>query len=343
MGKSRWLERLLHAEKERAERRTTENFFAYWWDGTKLREDAVRDVSSTGVFVCTPAQWPKGKTVWMTLQQRGALALNPDRRMTAQMKVMRPLADGLGCMFVSVARREERGWEELVEHASTVLGVHDMEGYVKTMDAVAFLRQISGEPAMLNLMRERLSSLRLRLAIELLRTAANLVRGEEQGDQLHAPAQLVERILDAGTDGHDGEQTKRWATLLARSCTLEAADPALPAVVETMSRLTDVSCKILEGACERARQSEITAGPRCASRVTMTLAELMMQTDMREIPAQQSLQLLSDYGLLEQKERSLEFKPEVKIDVTPTTLGLRTYAMTSRHRGSVEEFYQPFS
>ncbi len=343
MGKSRWLERLLHAEKERAERRTTENFFAYWWDGTKLREDVVRDVSSTGVFVCTPERWPKGKTVWMTLQRRGTLELNPDRRMTAQMKVMRPLSDGLGCMFVSVAQPEERGWEELVEHASTVLGVHDMEGYVKTMDAVAFLRQISGEPALLKLMREHLSSLRLKRAIELLQAAAGLVRGDEQVNQLRAQAAQVERILDAGTDGQEGELTKRWATLLARACTLEAADPTLPEMIETMGRLTDVPYKILEEACERARRNDMLTGPSCASKVTMTLAELMMLTDMREIPAQQSLQVLADHGLLELKERALEFKPEVKIDVTPTTLGLRTYAMTSRHRGTAEEFYQPFA
>lgn len=339
--KSRWVERLLHADKERAERRTTEDFAAYWWDGASVREEAVRDVSSTGVFVCTSERWPQGKTMWMTLQRRGPLELSAERRMTAQTKVMRPLADGVGCMFVSAKHPEERAWEALVEHADAVTGVHDMEGHVKTVAAIAFLQQICpGGAGVQGLLRERLSSLRLRRALEMLRMAADLVRAEEQAEQLRAPERMVERILDAGTEGQGGQMVARWATLLARCCTTSGKDEALAPVIEVMSRLTDAPLSILTDASERARRGEMKPGPACASNVTTTLGELMDLTGMRETPVQQSVQQLADLGLLEQRARPMVFELNAKVDVTPNALGLATYAATSRHRGTAEEFYQ---
>ena len=338
-SKSRWLERLLHADKERAERRPTEDFAAYRWDGTSVREEAVRDVSSTGVFVLTSERWPLGKTVWMTLQRRGTLELDTARRMTAQTRVTRPMADGAGCMFVSEAEPKERVWEELVEHAATVTGVHDINGYVKAMAAVAFLRQICPDTALLQLMRERLSSMRLRRALEMLGSAWNLVRGEEGAEQLRAPGSLVERILDVGTDGQGGKMAERWATLLARCCTAEGGDESVAPLIEVMQPLTDVPLLILADVCERARSGAMKPGPECAAEVSLTLEELMGLTDMRELPAQQSLQVLADIGLLQQKERLLVFKPNARVEATPSALGLRTFAAMSRHRGTAEEFY----
>ena len=337
--KSRWLERLLHADKERADRRPTEDFAAYRWDGTSVREEAVRDVSSTGVFVLTSERWSLGKTVWMTLQRRGQLELNAERRMTAQTKVTRPLADGAGCMFVSVAHPEERAWEELVEHAATVTGVHDITGYVKAMAAVAFLRQICPDRAVVALLRERLSNLRLQRAMEMLRGAYDLVRNEEKAEDLRAPRALVEQILEACSDAQDGQTSTLWATVLARCCTPAGGDASLGPVIEAMRRMTDAPLKILADACERARRDEIKPGPECAAKVMTTLEELMWLTDMRETPAQQAVQQLAELGLLEQTERLLVMKPSAKVDVTPSSLGLRTYAATSRHRGTAAEFY----
>lgn len=338
--KSRWLERLVHADKDRAERRATENFVAYWWDGERVREEVVRDVSTTGVFVCTSEKWPQGKTVWVTMQRRGPLEVLPERRMTAQLKAMRPLADGVGCMFVSVAEPEERAWEELVEHAAAVTGVPDMAGYAKVVAAVAFLHQICPDRTVLGLLRERLSSLRLKRALEMLHVAADLVRAEEEAEQLRVPQRLLEQILEAGSDAQEGAMGARWATLLARSCATAGKDASLGRVIEVMSSLTDAPLVVLADASERARQGEMKPGPACAAKVTMTLAELMVLTGLREIPVQKSVQQLAELGLLEQAERPLVTEPTAKVDVTPSAFGLWTYAATSQHRRTAEEFYE---
>lgn len=338
--KSRWVERLLHADKDRAERRAAEDFFAYWWDGAGVREDVVRDVSSTGVFVSTREVWPRGKTLWMAMQRRGLLEATPERRITAQLKVMRPLTDGVGCMFVSAAQPEERAWEDLVEHAVAVTGVHDMAGFVKALAAVGFLHQICPDRAMVGLLRDNLSSLRLKRALEILCGTADLVRNEERADELRAPKGLVEELVEAGSDSQGEEMTARWATLLARSCTTSGGDQSLGPVVKAMSGLTDGSLSILLDASERARRGQIKPGPVCASPVSKTLGELVDLTGIRETLVQQAVQQLADLGLLEPRERLLVVHLNAKVDVTPSQLGLRAYAETSRHRGTVEEFYQ---
>lgn len=338
--KSRWLERLMHADKERADRRQTEDFAAYWWDGNGVRESEVRDVSTTGVFVCTSEPWAQDKRMWMTLQRRGPLETRAERRMTAQLTVARQLADGVGCMFVSVAQPEERVWEELVEHAGKVTGVHDMEGYVKAMVAVAFLRQICPEGTKVReMLRSRLSSMRLKRALEILFDAGEQVRAEADAEGLRAPQQVVERILDAGTDGEDGRLGGRWATLLARCSTADGQDESIAPVVEAMRGLMHIPLRVLEDATARARRVGLKAGPQCAQPVTCTLSDLMELTGMREIPAQQNVEQLAEIGLLEKRQRRLVFAPDGKVDVTPTALGLWTYAATSRHRGTAEEFY----
>ncbi len=340
MRKSRWLERLMHADKERAERRATEDFAAYWWDGSAVRENAVRDVSSTGVFVYMSDPWPMGKTVWMMLQRRGPLELMPERRMTAQTKVMRPLADGAGCMFVSAGRPEERVWEELVEHAAAVTGVPDMAGYVKTMAAVAFLRKVCPDRAVVELLRDQISSLRLKRAIEILRAAADQVQAEAESRDLRVPGSLVLRIIDAGTNREDWRVGARWSTLLARGCTADGRHESIEPVIRAMSGLTDGSLAILADASERARQGEMKPGPACGAPVITTLGALMELAGMRETQAQQAVQQLADLELLEPGERAMVFDQNARVDVTPSALGLWTHAASSRHRGTAEEFYR---
>ena len=111
-----WLEKFLTPESDRAERRFVEQFAAYRWNGEALTQEAVRDISSTGLYVLTQERWQPGTILALTMQREGSLELDPARRITTQGKVVRNGTDGVGLTFLwSKDDPESRRWEALLE------------------------------------------------------------------------------------------------------------------------------------------------------------------------------------------------------------------------------------
>lgn len=335
----RSIAKFLDPESDRADRRPADEFAAYWWDGAAMREDAVRDVSSTGVFVQSGQRWERDDVVWLTLQRRGAVELLPDRRMTMQAKAMRVEADGAGFLFVSLADAEARAWETVVERVLEMIAVHEMEELVKAVEAIGFLCQIcSAAQSIREMMTGRLSSLRVERVVEILLQAKSLVLGEADAQRLRAPAGLVERILESGSNAEEDGLRQYWATLLARSCTVDGLDNSMLPFVQLLGQLLGTHMRILAHACREARKST-TAGVVRAELLRCELQEIMDSTGMRELPTQQSIEQLVSLGLLEKPARSRIATTDGKEYLTPSSLGLRTYAHCRRHRGTAQEFY----
>src|SRR5690348_5375356 len=84
------LEKFLAPEGDRAaERRSVEQFASYRWNGSSLTQETVRDVSSSGLYLLTQDRWQVGTILALTLQREGPLDLDPARRITTQVKVVR--------------------------------------------------------------------------------------------------------------------------------------------------------------------------------------------------------------------------------------------------------------
>ena len=83
-----WLEKFLKPDSRKTERRSVHQFAAYRWNGSTLKQDAVRDISSTGVYILTEERWQRGMLVWLTLQEEGGLEKRPERRIGVQAKVV---------------------------------------------------------------------------------------------------------------------------------------------------------------------------------------------------------------------------------------------------------------
>ncbi len=336
----RSIAKFIDPESDRADRRPAEEFAAYWWDGAGVQEDAVRDVSSTGVFVLSRQRWERGDVVWLTLQRKGAVELLPERRMTMQGKAMRVVADGAGFLFVSTADAEARAWETVVERVLEIIAVHEMEGLVKAVDAIGFLCQICPTAdSIREMMSGRLSSVRAERAVEILLQAKSLVRGEADAQRLRAPTGLVERILESGSNAEEDGLRQCWAMLLARSCTVDGLDNSMLPFVQLLGQLLGSHVRVLAHACEEAQKSPSAAGAASAAPLECELGKIMEGTGMRDLPILKSIDQLGEIGLLEKHEQSGRTTPEVKVGITPTSLGLALHAHCRRHRGTVAEFY----
>ena len=63
---TRWLEKLLVPGSERPTRRHADHFAAYHWRNSTLKQNPVRDISATGVYIVTRECWPLGAVISIT-------------------------------------------------------------------------------------------------------------------------------------------------------------------------------------------------------------------------------------------------------------------------------------
>jgi len=338
-----WLESFLEPEVERAERLSVEQFAAYRWNGTNLVQEAVRDISPTGVYIVTKERWKPGTLVSLTLQKEGPLEMNSERRIEVKAKVARCGQDGVGLAFVFAKDDPESSqWESLRASLIEEAKPEDMLSLVRMAEAVSFLSQIcpGGAAETGQLLRGRLSNHKVANAIEIALKAQNLLAVEHATERLRAEPLLVVRILEDGSCTDEGWLKQFWGNLLVTSCTADGNDELSRVLVELFSQLTTFPVRILVVVCTRATKVLAESGLIFAKPLPCKLEELTLTTGSRGRQIERDLERLSELGLIE--KRAPDFSTLLNSDeifITPTCLGLQLFAHCNGQRGSLQEFY----
>lgn len=256
------LENLLKSDSEGAERRSAgrqpvDQFAAYRWDGSSLKQEVVKDISATGLYILTQERWQPGALVFLTLQREGPLDLNPEARVGVQARVVRCGEDGVGLAFVLPVDPDSRQWETLRESLIEQAKPEDMWSLVRIAAAAAFLGRIcpGGAEKLGQLLSGRLTSHSLANAVSIALNAENLLAFEPVADGMRADPDLVVRILEDGSPADEDWLKHFWGGLLATSCTVNGKDESSRALVELLSHLATSSVRILTVACTRATTS----------------------------------------------------------------------------------------
>ena len=341
-GQIGWLDKLLKAEPDRAERRPVSDFAAYRWTHSGLRQDAVKNVSSTGVYLITEERWQPGTILTLTLQRKGQVELSSQYRITTQARVARSGRDGVGLSFVLAQDPESVRWESLVEGLIEQIKPDDMLTLVRIVSAVTFLRRIcpdAGEEIG-QLLRGRLSNHRIAKAINIALTAEALLASDPHAEWMRAHLDVVVRILEDGTTTDEDWLQQYWSGLLVTSCSVNAKDESNLPFVELFSKLTTIPLRILTVACTSVAKvvsetGEISAGP-----LACTLDELVATTGSRLLHMDRDLESLSELGLIENKKSSgPTLLQSNEIRIVPTSLGLQLFTRCKGHRGSLQEYF----
>jgi PilZ domain len=339
---TRWLEKLLVPDSERADRRPGGSFAAYYWSDGALRQDAVKDISATGVYILTNERWPLGSIVALTLQNAGPLETTPERRITTRAKVVRSAEDGLGLAFLPANDPESRQWENLVENVVSHAKLNDMLGLVRTAEAFKFLGRIcSGADTDVAIMIRGLSNHRLSAAVDITLKAQDRLTAEALSGNLHADPQTVVRILETGSSAEETWLRDFWAGLFVTSCTADAEDESSLYFVELFSQLTTIPLRILTVVCKTANfhsdSGAITSRP-----IACSMDEMVSITGARGIQLERDLERLSQLGLVEAEiDGSLgssRADPAI-LNVTPTRLALELFARCNGHRGAADDLF----
>jgi hypothetical protein len=336
---TRWLAKLLVPETDRADRRSADHFGAYYWSNSTLKEDGVRDISATGVYVVTNERWPLGTVVSLTLQSRGPLETNRERRITTRAKAVRTGDDGMGFAFVVPSNAEARLWDHLVENLVEQAKLQDMAGLVKVAEALKFLSRICSGAGkeVAELIRGRLSNTRLAGAVDIALKAQDFLSSEERADEFRADPGVVVRILETGSATEETWLRDFWAGLLVTSCSIGGKDTSGEGFVELFSQLTIVPLRILTVVC-KATQFHSSTQSITPEPLTCSIGELITLSGAREFQIDRDLEKLSQMGLIEIGNTDSE-SAQILVQITPTPMALRLFARCHGHRDAVQNLH----
>ncbi|MGA8085904.1 MAG: PilZ domain-containing protein [Terracidiphilus sp.] len=338
-----WLEKFLAPEEDRAERRRVDQFAAYRWNGSALTQEAVRDISSTGLYLVTKERWEPGTILTLNLQREGSLELDPARRITTQAKVARCGTDGVGLTFLwSKDDPESRRWETLLESLIEQTKPRDMQSLVQMVEAFAFLGRICSEGAeeIGEWVRTRASSHKVLNAVSIALKTENVLGLDLAGTRARVNPQVAVRILEIGSGTDEEWLHGFWAGLLITSISPDGRDTTNLEFVELFSQLTSIPIRIFTVVCTRATKVLSESGKVIAKPLACNMEELVATVGSRGSLIERDLEALSGFQLIEIRAGSASaLLRSNEVYITPTTLGLQLFALCNGHRGTPREFY----
>jgi len=334
------LEKFLSLPSDRAERRRVEQFSAYRWSGSAVTQEAVKDISSTGLFLLTEERWQPGTVLAITLQREGPLELDPTRRVTTQVKVVRCGEEGVGLSFLwSKDDPESARWEGLLDSLLAQARPADMLSLVKMVDAFAFLGQIcaGGADEIYEWVCTRASSHKIVNAVSIALKAEQLLGFGTPRDGVRVNPQIALQVIEAGSGTDEDWLHRFWAGLLVASADGKDTNVKL---IELFSLLTSIPIRIFTVVCTRANKVLSQSGVVSAEPLNCDLGELVATVGSRGAQIERDVDALARLQLI---DRSVESGPALlavsSTYITPTVLGLQLFALCHGHRGAVRDFY----
>lgn len=338
-----WFVKETPPERRGAERVISPWLVAYEWGSAETKKHAVRDISSTGVYLLTEERWQPGELVSIGLHRKDRPELSHDRAIAVQVRAVRWGKDGVGLSFVQ-ARDLDLG---MGDGPLSNEGEHKEPELVKRRlrmaRASAFVDRIcpSISEDVKVLFRDRLSTVRVGNALEIALKAESLLTSKPDADSKRAHPKLVLRVLEDGSWADEEMIQQLWAGILVSSCSEDGEDESNLELIELFSQLAPDHVKIWAGACERAKVIVPEAGPIFTEPVYFTMDELATITGMQHqyYRIETDIGHLTVFGLLKAKPKSSTYTSSSEAEATPTLLGLEMYARGHGHRGGLEEFY----
>lgn len=338
-----WLEKFLTPEADRAARRVVDQFAAYRWNGSAMTQDMVRDISSSGLYLVTKDRWQPGTILALTLQREGPLDLDPAHRITTQTKVIRCGVDGVGLSFLwSKDDPESRRWESLLECLIGQTRPGDMLSLVRIVEAFAFLGRIcpEGVGEIGEWVRTRASSHKVLNAVSIALKAENLFGGGSASVRGLVNSSVAVRILEVGSGTDEDWLHSFWAGLLITSISADGRDKKNLELIELFSQLTSIPVRIFTVVCTRATKVISESGVVSAKPLACGLEELVATVGSRGPQIGRDLESLAALQLIERTSANVPaLLKSSHMYITPTSLGLRLFALCNGHRGNLRDFY----
>ncbi|HMG86171.1 MAG TPA: PilZ domain-containing protein [Terracidiphilus sp.] len=321
-------EKLSHADSKRAERRPAHGFVAHYWSGEAARQDEIKDISSTGLYLLTEERWLPGTVISLTLQMKSPLEEISERRIAVQAKTVRWGDDGVGFSFILPDNTDARPWKFLLESAAEQSEPNGVLDLARLAKAIAFLSRLwpLGAKEVTQLVYGGLTKGRVANAVEILLKAECLLPPAFSTESINARPGLVVKVLQYGSWADERWIQQLWAGLLVSSCTVPQKDDSNEVFADLLGKLATVHVRILKYACVRVSALRSESGAASLEPVICGREEIMEISASRELlRIERDLDHLYGLGLLERRAKSASTSTHYAADITPSRLGLDLY------------------
>jgi hypothetical protein len=217
-----------------------------------------------------------------------------------------------------------------------------MLSLARMVEAFAFLGQIcpDGVEEVGEWVRTRASSYKILNAVAIALKAEELIYKEHKGQALRVSPQLAVRILEVGSETHEGWLQNFWAGLLISSISAASDDRTGLDLVELFSQLTSIPIRIFTVVCTNSTKTLSETGDVTAKPLACNLEQLSSTVGARGPQVQRDLASLASVHLIEKSaSASSALHASHEIWITPTLLALQLFALCNGHRGSLRDFY----
>ncbi len=320
-------------DNRRAVRRTSPDLAAYSWNGSQPMQSSVRDISTTGVFLLTSERWTPGDTISLTLQRRGPLESNMERRVAIKALAVRTDESGVGLSFVLPAGMELRLWDSPLMISSGRYEPEDVLREFRVAQALSFTQRLcpSAPEGLERLLREGLSNVRVMSATEIALRAERMLALAPDADRMRALPGVVLRILEDGSWADSEAGSNSGPVCSSPLVPSDGYDDSNMVFVGLLSQLTAIHMRMLVAACTRSTKY-LSGEDRVSARaINLPAAEMIHITGSRDlIRIHRDLELLADLGLLTVTVRSASFALMEGTDIAATPLGLQLFARLQR-------------
>jgi hypothetical protein len=330
------VKRFLNCEDPLPERRSiirllVQGLVAHTGDGATKTLHEVRDVSPTGLYLRTKERWKPGKVVSLVLQRKDATEEQHEKRVRAELKVVRCDEGGVGFAWVWPEGVEFEPWKRVHTKRSDETDADYFLRELRLTTALAFLRQVC--PAAMEEMKlglhKRLSNKRVASAVEITLKAQELLARLASGAKVQAHPDMVRRILENGSWTEDDWIRQWWAGLMVSSCSSDAPDSSNSVFIDLLAKLMPVHLRVLAFVCPKAIERMAAGEPAAKLDVYCTSEELIEAVGSQSLSRmQQTMGQLSSLGLLAENNKPsyVAVTDKVKTRATPTALGLKMHA-----------------
>ena len=257
------VEKLSRPETKRAERRPAHGFVAHYRVGKSARQDDIKNISATGLFLLTEERWVPGTVVSLTLQMQSPLEEISERRITVQAKTILWGEDGVGFSFVLPDDPDARPWKFLLENAAEQSKPNSVLDLGRLANAIAFLSRLSPEGAkdIAQVVDGGWTRARVANAVQVLHKIESLLPPDFSAGRIGARPRLVVKVIQHGSWADECWIQQLWAGLFISSCVLPDKDDSGEVFADLFGKLTAAHVRILKYACLRvgALRSESSA------------------------------------------------------------------------------------
>ena len=336
------LNELFTPYRPRQERRPAPEFAVYFPDGQTRKCADIRDISSTGVYLLTGERWLPGTHIQLTLQRRGDFEEDSKRRVTLKSRVVRWGEEGVGLAFTLPPDINFHLWEDALRDVADHTPAEDILPPFRMAKALEFLGRLCPEAKQdtCRLVRTGLGNMRVANAVQIALAAESRMASEPEGYKMLANQHTLMRIIADGSWADEDWIQELWAGLLVASCAVEVKDRLDQDLADRFSQLAPVHARILKAACDHSEKVDSDDWQVASRPLIFELKEIQRITGVQSLAKiERDVFHLADLGLLEGAVRSQSLLPPDEINVTPSRLGLRLYALCHGHRGLMQDFY----